>query len=871
LNPFIGGAMRRFFRTKRVCRAATGVTLVELMLAMVILVVAAIGVMGVFIYIAKSIQHSKCRGLAANLSQEQLQVLKQKHYYRVMVTTDTAYRTEFTPPIPYDTGYFPPETILEGGITFTRLTHVAWAMEISGEILPLPATSSDTNLKIIIVTTIWHLDSDFHKVQIKNVFSNPDAVVASSMLMGTVTSGGVPVPDALVTVTENNGALDTTDNLGNYSITLFPGYYNLTCAAQGFFTKTAAVSVATNTAAVSNFSLTPMTVATLSGNVWKKDHLVISQVVGSSPTSGGFDQEYVEIFNPTTWTWTVPSVLGFTFQRQSSQDAAPVPIAIDYTGSTTTIVPGGFYLFSNTSPVRVAGVEVPADALWESAVGGPNQINFAPRFVTTVGLESYNILSVSEDGISSAAGGLRLMNTVTGQVLDRVGWQGNGGQPPDPISYESSPMIQFIGLQRNELFIRYSSAGGVSTSVGPAYDSNQNNLDWWAVTIFTPPRNTVSALQTILAGTPAVGAAITCNDGLSGAVTAAATGSPPVARFSLPNVATGTWNVFMASGTESIEMSTVTVSAAGTVWIPNAGTTPSWPGTNQYDVFLTSTTEEGYISGTVKNAANTAITPGVVVSNGSQTTTASTANGFYMLKSPPGVFTVWANPNNANASYVSASVGPVTVTAGQVVSNMNFTLSQAGQIAGFVSRDGINPLPGVAIKATNASSYVESHQVSGSNGRFVMANVSTGSFVVTPVLNSGETATPASANVTVGIGANVWSATFTVTGAMGGITGTVKKGGESIQTGVMVIATTSTIPAAPPVLDLDSVMGATYFTGSSNEDGTYRLEVRGSTTTAYRVYAYYPVPGSPWTIYSGVVANVWVTPGVSTAVAHFNW
>ena len=108
----------------------TGITLVELMISTVILVVAALGVMGVFIYIAKSIQHSKCRGLASNLAQEQLQVLKQKNYYQVMVSTNTAYRTEFNPPVPYDTGYFPPETILEGGITFTRLTHVTWAMEI---------------------------------------------------------------------------------------------------------------------------------------------------------------------------------------------------------------------------------------------------------------------------------------------------------------------------------------------------------------------------------------------------------------------------------------------------------------------------------------------------------------------------------------------------------------------------------------------------------------------------------------------------------------------------------------------------------------------------------------------------------------------
>jgi type II secretory pathway pseudopilin PulG len=156
-----------------VARNRAGITLVELMIAMVILVVAAIGVMGVFIYIAKSIQHSKCRGLASNLSQEQLQVLKQKSYYRVMVTTSTAFRNEFDPPVSYDTTYFPPETILEGGIRFTRLTHVEWAMEVSGNIIGLPPTSSETNLKLITVTTIWNLDSDWHKSKFETFCRTP--------------------------------------------------------------------------------------------------------------------------------------------------------------------------------------------------------------------------------------------------------------------------------------------------------------------------------------------------------------------------------------------------------------------------------------------------------------------------------------------------------------------------------------------------------------------------------------------------------------------------------------------------------------------------------------------------------------------------
>ena len=38
-------------------------------------------------------------------------------------------------------------------------------------------------------------------------------------------------------------------------------------------------------------------------------------------------------------------------------------IAINYTGSTATLASGGFYLFANSTPVRVAGSVVDADAL----------------------------------------------------------------------------------------------------------------------------------------------------------------------------------------------------------------------------------------------------------------------------------------------------------------------------------------------------------------------------------------------------------------------------------------------------------------------------------------------------------------------------
>lgn len=56
---------------------------------------------------------------------------------------------------------------------------------------------------------------------------------------------------------------------------------------------------------------------------------------------------------------------------------------------------------------------------------------------------------------------------------------------------------------------------------------------------------TVPNVDTIVAGTPAYGAFVSANDGLSQVVKAIQTGSPPFAEFQLISVATGTWIVFV--------------------------------------------------------------------------------------------------------------------------------------------------------------------------------------------------------------------------------------------------------------------------------------------------------------------------------------
>src|SRR5688572_4487216 len=72
------------------------------------------------------------------------------------------------------------------------------------------------------------------------------------------------------------------------------------------------------------------------------------------------------------------------------------------------------------------------------------------------------------------------------------------------------------------------------------------------------------------------------------------------------------------------------------------------------------------------------------------------SNGGYLLAVPPGTYDVTANPNNLNALYIYATLPAVTVALGAVTNTANFTLFQGGRVNAFCSRDGINPLPGVA-------------------------------------------------------------------------------------------------------------------------------------------------------------------------------
>ncbi|HMU95351.1 MAG TPA: carboxypeptidase regulatory-like domain-containing protein, partial [Elusimicrobiota bacterium] len=633
-----------------------GVTLTELMIAVAVISVGALGLLGAFGGIARSVQSSKAKTLATNLCQEKTQILKQKNYYRVLVTTAPDYNTDFPSPIPYDpsTGYFPPETIVEGGITFTRLTFVEVAQEVGTDIVTLAPTSSDTGLKLITVTALWTTGNEPKELHVRTLVTNPDATVQNSVLKGFVQRAGpIAIPNAAVSVSENSGWVDTTDGTGLYTINLFPGSYNILVEAPGYFPQLVAVTVPANATVNQNITLAPMTTQTVQGYAWIRDHLVISQVVASSESAAapGFYQEYVEVFNPTTSTVQMKGRFGLKFQRRVAQDALPRVIDIDYdykTPVSTNIAPGGYYLFANTSPVTVGGVSLQADAIWAVAAGS----NTVFPYFHTAGPygEDNNIIPINTDGAGEGAGGFQLYDIVTGIAHDTFGWKGFGGLWPG--LYETVPMQQMTGFQAGEQFTREVSTAGynhatlgmIADLYGRAYDHDwnlDNIMTNGEVGAILPPHNSASAVRMTVTGTPAIGAVVSCNDGLSGPVTVPDSGwfwngtdnrwyrNP---GFTMPSIATGTWSVYFSSTTaladSFVEVSSVVIVGGAALNIPHATTNPAWEVPGRYSVFVTSSSEEGFVLGTVRNVFGTGIAPAITVTNNLASVLANTASPY---------------------------------------------------------------------------------------------------------------------------------------------------------------------------------------------------------------------------------------------------
>ena len=839
----------------------SGVSLVELMIALSILTIGVVGLMGSFQFIQKAVQISKNKTLASNLAQEKMQILKEKSYYQVLVTSDPEHNTtDFAPEsVDYDPGYFPPEEIMEGGVKYTRYTYVQAVREDSGVIGALAPNIPDTGMKRITVTVTWGYGSGKRKVTVRSIMANPDTVMTNVIINGLVQStSSVAIGGALVQLVEGSGWSDTTNPSGQYSINATPGTYTLMASATGYNTSMHSILMAAGNTVPYNFQLWKTATGRITGYPWRIDHLVISQVVGSTVDASvtpSFDQEYVEVFNPSTYTWNMGDI-GLKFQRAS--DSTENTILIRHLYPVPTVPSGGYYLFANTGTVVAGGAVVEADAVWT------NGNSYFPYFAAHQG----NIIPVvGDDGAGGSEGGgaIKLYRISDAAVLDEVGWNKTGHPAP---FYENTAVIsQPAGLSRNELYARITSTGdalGVNWNYGPAYDSNNNSFDFhdYSTSVSFPPHSSDSGVKTVISGTPAVGAVVSCTDGLSSSTEAVTFGSPPVARFSLVDVATGDWKVLITSGNYSLVTATFTMTSGSNYIFVSSST------------LLTGSNINGVITGRVIDVNGAALNLVTVASGGANSTTTGN-DGRYWLTVAPGMADITVNPS-AGGGYVTASSNTIPVDAGEVHAGVDFVLYRGGRVRGFVTMDGSHGLPGVAVAILDANSIARDQQVSGTDGWFTSVVLSTGYYIVQPVIGALESSTPVSSTVTIlGLGDMQGSSTFTITGVLGYITGSVKHNNKPINSGVLIVVTTTTLPVSgatpvPPNLSSSTLAGPPYYLVSSMENGTYLAEVRNG--SQYNVYAYYPEPsGNSAIIHSSTTVHISVGAGQTTPGVNFSW
>lgn len=846
------------------CRRA-GVTLTELMIAVSILTIGVISSMGAFKYINRSMLQSRIKTIATNLAQEKMEVLRNKPYFQLLVTTATAVSTGYSPNFTYDTENYPPQTITLWGMpALTRVVKVDY-VSLSGSVATvLPYNSNDTGMKRITVIVSWtDAGGTKQKVRLDSYYENPTAAVLSAGFTGAVTnvSGGAAVGNALIQVQGAPKWRGYSDPVtGVYRFQVAPGTYTLVCSTQGYFPETSStLYVAAGNYTTRDFALNKIATGTISGMAYIRNHLVISQVVGSSVNNQGYSQEWVEVYNPTTWTWTMATGLGntgafpgnavFIFMYQEEGESEIFP-HFDY--RTTTLAPDSYFLFANTGTISAVGVNRAADAVYNKA----EDWDFT------------EMEDVIKTGSPSSAGQIIMGDVTAMQEYDIVGWDatsnGNGAKQT-ASKYETNAIVQGIGLEVGEGYTRGSSASGVTSGQGRCYDSFNNENDFFDARPLPYPPHNSSDTETCGTGSPAAGAIVNVNDGLSASALASSTG-----YFLVANVATSA--VLNTSSSWEVMVTSYSVfnSSAGLVITAGANKDVG-------AILLSTAISGGVASGYVYGSGVDQNRPLPSIKVGSAGTTVLTnSQGYYMLFLGTGTAVVTANYGLDNGSYQSADA-ELTLSEGVITDVPDFHLAQAGTIKGYVTA-GTGALPNIIVQATNGGAVYE--DTSDSTGNYyISAATSSVVYTVTPVLDALQSYTtlPTSPlTVTLATpGGTVFSGTITVVGAMGTIAGTVVASTVSITTGVLVVA--STVAVTNPLITFtaaDLLALPVYYSASSQADGSYSLDVRSSTSMPYYLRAFYPIVNAnsgAVTYTSRDYSSVWVSSAGTTTTRNFVW
>ena len=269
---------------------------------------------------------------------------------------------------------------------------------------------------------------------------------------------------------------------------------------------------------------------------------------------------------------------------------------------------------------------------------------------------------------------------------------------------------------------------------------------------------------------------------------------------------------------------------------------------------LSGASAKGYLSGSVKddqnNPINTSPYPLVTVSDGEipspnkycQSGGSYPASG--TLDILPGTWTAIATFTTSPPSYRDENQ-TVTISAG-LTTTQNFTLTRVGSIRGQVTEGG-SGVTGITVTATgdNGTGTVEGSAVTDSSGNYTINSLplNRNNYTVSPVLSGDYTSSPTSTSsvvVNLGTYSTPDNINFAITKSVGYIAGYVRTSGSIITTGVLIYASSGSLPGITSSLGPASPPPATLYSTISGTDGYYTLKVpAGATATTYNIRAIY--------------------------------
>lgn len=830
-------------------------TQTEIMIAVAVISIFFLAGINTYFAISKAITSSKTRTIAINIAREKIEYFRSLSYYKIVPTPDSDYSD-----YGYDNTYFKPETINVGGVDFIRRVLIRKAVLSSDGHTTISSNLPDTGNKEVTVWILWNEGGRQKTITETTIFNNPDMPVNTVTIQGVIKdTNSVPINGAYVVVAEYPDSWAYSDSAGIYSLTVPSGTYTLIFSSKPYYRTYKVSNIQAFSGVVTqNVNLWKVVWVEYRGFIARNNHLVISAVCGGFD-DGGSENEFIELYNPTTYNWVMDSNKFKLYYVKNNNQVEEIPLVF-----VTTYVPSYSYYLIGSSPV-VKGVNSDAyyleNKIAEDKRGGVGIWYKMPEYNYIVNIDSVGWFGKDEAGMSGQ----------TPAVWAYEGW------PSDPTG---------DGIPYNTLIKRYAylarwddpyySPSGTSGNVYGAFSSGTVNYgacseynsfwsnaydkagyNWYDFKVDIPINNQTGT------GSSSPRNSSVMEEPAGGRVFFWPPESYPLLNVSSEDVLVasvtyyGRYRVVVGTHSQfSIFVSTTQRENSTYVLYQSTDITPVDTTTRRLDFIVSTPTTKAFIRGYVVNTSLTGLNniPVRAVSEYEETSTVYTGGvfglqGYFKLAVEAGT-SIYVEVNMTgvtNNNYISLSTGPFKLNPGEVKSFENTSdkiiLTQKGSAYGFVGTTTLDPLPGYVVVATHTTTGRAESVITDSSGVFKFNNLSTGTWSFTVLVDAGESVSAVGGSgsshiKTISGGSNVWVGTFTVSNAFSKFTGTCRYNGKIIDSGVLILASTSSLTGYPPDINQSLVKGSqVYYTTVSKGDGKYELFVRGG--QSYYIYAWY--------------------------------